>query len=79
MNAFGTRDFITKLTVPTRLGQYSQPQAFFNPTDTAKVYNTLVMIAHLTKVVTDNSGLGTKPDSADEPTSKYPTKSDGFS
>ena len=48
------RDFITKLTVPRRLGQYRQPMAFFNPVDTGKVYNALVMIAHLTKVITDN-------------------------
>ena len=27
---------------------------FFNPVDTGKVYNALVMIAHLTKVITDN-------------------------
>ena len=48
------RDFITKLTVPRRLGQYRQPRAFFNPVDTGKIYNTLVMIAHLTKVIADN-------------------------
>lgn len=49
------RDFITRLTVPRRLGQYRRPRSFFNPVDTAKVYNALVMIAHLTKVITDNS------------------------
>ena len=49
------RDFITRLTVPRRLGQYRQPGAFFNSADTAKVYNALVMIAHLTRVITDHS------------------------
>ena len=49
------RDFITKLTVPRRLGSYSQPGTFFNPVDTGKIYNALVMIAHLTQVITGNS------------------------
>ena len=49
------RDFITKLTVPRRLGQYRRPRTFFNLADTGKVYNSLVMIAHLTKVITDNN------------------------
>ena len=49
------RDFITRLPVPRRLGQYKQPRIFFNTVNTAKLYNALVMIAHLTKVITDNS------------------------
>ena len=50
------RDFITKLTVPRRLGSYSQPRRFFNAVDRGKIYNALVMMAHLTQVITDNSG-----------------------
>ena len=50
------REFITKLTVPRRLGSYSQPGTFFNSIDTGKIYNALVMIAHLAQVITGNSG-----------------------
>ena len=49
------REFITRLTVPRRLGQYGRPRTFFNTVNTAKLYNALVMIDHLTKVITDNS------------------------
>ena len=42
------RDFITKFTIPKRLGTFPDPRLFFNRVDDGKLYNTLVMIAHLT-------------------------------
>ena len=49
------RDFITKFTIPKRLGTFPDPRLFFNRVDDGKLYNTLVMIAHMTRVITDNT------------------------
>ena len=49
------KDFITKIPVPKRMGNHHQPRIFFNPVDTSKVYNALVLVGHLTKVISDSS------------------------
>ncbi len=49
------RDFITKLTVPTRMGAFANPGSFFNRGNNIKLYNSLVMIAHLTRVITGSA------------------------
>ena len=49
------REFITKLTIPKRMGAFTNPRTFFNQADNAKLYNSLVMIAHLTRVITGNT------------------------
>ena len=49
------RDFITKFTIPKRMGSFTSPISFFNRADNAKLYNSLVMIAHLTSVITGNT------------------------
>ena len=49
------REFITKLTIPKRMGTFTDPRVFFNRTDNVRLYNTLVMIAHLTRVITGNT------------------------
>lgn len=49
------RGFITKLTIPKRMGAFTNPRSFFNRAENAKLYNTLVMIAHLTRVITGNT------------------------
>ena len=49
------RDFITRLTVPTRMGAFTNPKSFFNTGNNVKLYNSLVMIAYLTKVITDST------------------------
>ncbi len=45
----------TKMKVPNRLGPYKNPMSFFNANDTDKLYNTLVMAAYLTRIITDNA------------------------
>ena len=45
----------TKMKVPKRVGPYKNPASFFNAADTDKLYNTLVMAAYLTRVITDNT------------------------
>ncbi len=52
------RDFITKLTVPKRLGAFANPSAFFNHAETGKLYNSLVMMAYLTNVISDSTEWG---------------------
>ena len=47
------RVFITKMKVPTRLGAFSRPRELFNPPDNGRIYNTLVIIAYLTWVITN--------------------------
>ena len=50
------RDFTTKLSRPkTQMGSFPNPRTFFNNAETGKLYNTLVMIAYLTNVITGNS------------------------
>ena len=49
------RVFITKMKVPTRLGTFSKPRELFNPPENGRIYNTLVMIAYLTWVITDKT------------------------
>lgn len=49
------REFITKLTIPRRMGAFTSPRTFFNQADNTKLYNSLVMIAHLTRVISDNT------------------------
>ena len=43
------------------MGAFSNPTMFFNEFETGKLYNTLVMVAHLMKVITGsadwNNGL----------------------
>ena len=46
------RDFITKLAMPKRLGTFTHPRTFFNAVDDGKLYNTLVMLSHLTRIIT---------------------------
>ena len=48
------REFITKFSLPKRMGGFPSPGMFFNETENGKLYNTLVMIAYLTRVITDN-------------------------
>ena len=45
------REFITKMPVPNRLGEYPRPRRFFNQVDNGRLYNALVMIAHMTRVI----------------------------
>ena len=49
------REFITKCVLPNRLGQFLNPRLFFNKNERSKLYNTLAMMAYLTKVITDNT------------------------
>ena len=50
------REFATKLSRPTKqMGTFPSPGMFFNETEDGKLYNTLVMIAYLTEVITGNS------------------------
>ena len=49
------RDFITRLTVPTRMGAFTNPRSFFNRGNNVKLYNSLVMIAYLTRVITSST------------------------
>ena len=49
------RVFATKFSLPSRMGTFPSPETFFNETDTGKLYNTLVMIAYLTIVITGNT------------------------
>ena len=49
------RVFATKFSLPRRMGEFPSPETFFNETDTGKLYNTLVMIAYLTIVITGNT------------------------
>ena len=48
------REFITKFSLPRQMGAFTSPRTFFNESETGKLYNTLVMIAYLTTVITDN-------------------------
>ena len=47
------RVFITRMKVPTRLGPFNRPRELFNPRERGRIYNTLVMVAYLTRVITD--------------------------
>ena len=50
------RNFATKLSRPRKLmGTFSDPLTFFNSTETGKLYNSLVMIAYLTREITNNT------------------------
>ena len=49
------RTIVSPFRLPTRMGAFPDPMAFFNETETGKLYNTLVMIAYLTEVITGNS------------------------
>ena len=49
------RDFATKLSRPkTQMGFFPNPRSFFNNAETGKLYNTLVMVAYLTRMITGN-------------------------
>ncbi len=51
------RDFATRMSRPkTQMGAFSNPRAFFNEAATGRLYNTLVMVAYLTRVITGNPG-----------------------
>ena len=39
------------MPVPNRLGEYPRPRRFFNQVDNGRLYNALVMIAYLTRVI----------------------------
>ena len=39
------------MPVPSRLGEYPRPRRFFNRVDNGRLYNALVMIAYLTRVI----------------------------
>ena len=45
------REFITRMPVPNRLGEYPRPRRFFNQVDNGRLYNALVMVAYLTRVI----------------------------
>ena len=45
------REFITRMPVPNRLGGFAHPRRFFNLVDNGRLYNALVMIAYLTRVI----------------------------
>ena len=49
------REFITRLTVPKRMGPFKNPTSFFNRGNSVKLYNTLVMMAYLTRIITDST------------------------
>ena len=49
------RRIISPFTLPTRMGTFSNPRAFFNEAEAGKLYNTLIMIAYLTTVITENA------------------------
>lgn len=49
------REFITKLTVPKRMGTFKDPRSFFNRQNNVKLYNSLVMMAHLARVITNSN------------------------
>lgn len=49
------REFATQFSLPKRMGTFTSPGTFFNEAETGKLYNTLVMIAYLTEVITGNS------------------------
>ena len=44
------RKIVSSFLLPRRVGTFSNPGTFFNETETGKLYNTLVMIAYLTKL-----------------------------
>jgi abortive infection bacteriophage resistance protein len=48
------RGFITKFSLPKQMGGFLSPRTFFNESQHGKLYNTLVMIAYLTTVITGN-------------------------
>ena len=37
--------------MPNRLGEYPRPRRFFNQVDNGRLYNALVMMAHMTRVI----------------------------
>ena len=45
------REFITRMPVPNKLGGFAHPRRFFNQVDNGRLYNALVMIAYLTRVI----------------------------
>ena len=49
------RKIVSSFLLPRRVGTFSNPGTFFNETETGKLYNTLVMIAYLTRVITGNT------------------------
>jgi abortive infection bacteriophage resistance protein len=48
------REFITRMPVPNRLGEYPRPRRFFNQVDNGRLYNALVMVAYLIRVIEGN-------------------------
>ena len=48
------REFITKFSLPRRMGSFPNPRKFFNEAETGKLYNSLVMVAYLARVITGN-------------------------
>ena len=49
------REFITKFRLPNQMGDFKEPATFFNETAAGKLYNTLVMVAYLTRVITNKT------------------------
>ena len=49
------REFITKLTVPKSMGTFKNPSSFFNRLSNVNLYNTLVMMAYLARVITGSN------------------------
>ena len=49
------RKIVSSFSLPTRMGTFSNPRTFFNEDETGKLYNTLVMIAYLTRIITGNT------------------------
>ena len=48
------RTIVSPFKLPTWMGAFPDPRTFFNHTEAGKLYNTLVMIAYLTEVITGN-------------------------
>ena len=48
------RDLKTKMKIPRNMGTFSKPASLFNLNQIGRLYNTLVMVAYLTRTITQN-------------------------
>ena len=49
------REFATKFRLPKQMGTFPRPEAFFNKAEPGKLYNTLVVMAYLTREITNST------------------------
>ena len=49
------RELATKFQIPRKMGIFPDPGAFFNKAEPGKLYNTLVMLAYLTREITNST------------------------